>query len=109
MADPDHWVGSEDPTSWVVDCRRSRDAGSLSAYRSKIPFSNWHIPPSHQAPCRLYVDLLATCPASLPSATKTLEYEPMSGGIAEGAVPLKKIGLRLDTLPAVVVARHREG
>ena len=32
----------------------------------------------------------------------------MSGGIAEGTVPLQKVGLRLDALPCIVVTRHRE-
>lgn len=53
--------------------------------------------------------LLAAWPASLPSATQTLENEPVSRRIAKGAIPLKKVGLRLNALPGSVVAvGHRE-
>lgn len=54
--------------------------------------------------------LLAAWPTSLPSAAQTFEDEPVSSGIAEGAIPLEKIGLRLDALPgSVVTIKHREG
>ena len=48
--------------------------------------------------------LLAARSTSLPSAAQTLEDEPMSCGIAEGAIPYQKIRLRLDALPRGVVA-----
>ena len=61
VADPNHWVGSEDPISRVFECRGSRsgDVVSLSAYNPTTSSYVQMVPPSHRAPCLLCVGLLA--------------------------------------------------